>query len=77
MTALDNTYDKIAKKIVGIFADGRLTYDDWHYIGLYTVTNGREDWLLNRIDHFAAAVLDYRQQIEFGRKNGYEQDTLF
>lgn len=75
---IDNTYERIAKKIVDLFADGRLTYDDWGYIALYVVTRGREDYLLNRIDHFGAAVLEYRQQIEFGKKDtGYEQDKLF
>lgn len=69
-------YEKIAKKIVDIFADGRITYDDWHFIALYVVTRGREDYLLNRIEHFGNSVVEYRQQIDFGR-NEYEQDVLF
>lgn len=73
---LDNTYDKIAAKIVALFADGRLTYEDWNYIALNVVTKGRQDFLLNRIDHFGASVVKYRQQIEFGDSR-YEQDELF
>lgn len=74
---LDNTYEKIAKRITDTFADGRLTYDDWNYIALYVVTRGREDWLLNRIEHFANSIVEYRQQIEFGKESQYEQDGLF
>lgn len=73
---LDNTYDKIAAKIVALFADGRLTYSDWNYIALNVVTKGRQEFLLNRIEHFANGVVEYRNQIQFG-DNGYEQDVLF
>lgn len=74
---LDNTYEKYAKKITDLFADGRLSYDDWNGIALFVVTRGREDYLLNRIEHFANSVVEYRQQIQFGRNNNYEQDVLF
>lgn len=74
---LDNTYEKTAKRIVDLFADGRITYDDWHNIALFVVTRGREDYLLNRIEHFSNSVIQYRQQIDFGRNDGYEQDVLF
>lgn len=73
---LDNTYDRISKKIVDLFADGRLTYEDWNYIALSVVTKGREDYLLNRVEHFGNSVVEYRNQIQFG-KDGYEQDSLF
>jgi hypothetical protein len=74
---IDNTYEKIAKKIVDLFADGRLTYDDWKFISLYVVTRGREDYLLDRIEHFGASMIEYRQNIDFGRNSNYEQDSLF
>lgn len=73
---LDNTYEKIAKKITDIFADGRLTYADWNYIALFVVTRGREEYLLNRVEHFAESLVEYRNQIQMG-SNEYEQDTLF
>lgn len=73
---IDTTYHKIASKIVALFADGRLTYEDWNYIALNVVTQGRQDYLLNRIEHFANGVVEYRNQIKFG-DNGYEQDSLF
>ena len=73
---IDNTYHKIASKIVALFADGRLTYEDWNYIALNVVTQGRQEYLLNRIEHFGASVVEYRNQIQFG-ESGYEQDVLF
>lgn len=73
---MDDMYEKIAKKIVDLFADGRITYEDWGYIALFAVTRGREDYLLNRIEHFGNAFVEHRNNIDFGR-NKYEQDSLF
>lgn len=73
---MDDMYEKISKKIVDLFADGRITYADWNYIALYVVTKAREDYILNRLEHFGNAVTEHRQNIQFGR-NENEQDTLF
>lgn len=72
-----DSHEKIAKKIVDIFSDGRISHYDWRYIGLNAVTYGREDYLLDRMETFLYAVLDYRQQIQFGKAAEYEQDKLF
>ena len=64
-------YERVANKIIGLFADMRLSKDDIKHIAFYVVQNSTDE-IIERILTFATAVERHNRN-----KTRYHNDTLF
>lgn len=64
-------YERVANKIIGLFADMRLSRDDIKHIAFYVVQNSTDE-IIDRILTFANDVKRHNLN-----KTRYTNDTLF
>ena len=69
-------YERVADKIIALFADSRVTLNDLGHIAFYVVQNTRDNTqIITRIQVFSNHVIDH-----YNRQEAYDecyQDTLF
>lgn len=68
-------FERQAKKIVDVMADGKITNFDLIYLAFYTVANAYPDIVLDRLIEYTEHVKYERERMK--ENKNYVQDTLF